>query len=73
MAPRRFPGPWQAEPNEGGNYVIKDANGFTVAYIYARTQEALRDRYLSPAEALMIATAIAKLPELVQASQKTSS
>jgi hypothetical protein len=51
-------------------FVIKDANGFTVAYVYARQDKALWDRFLSPAEALTIATAIAKLPELIIAEGK---
>jgi hypothetical protein len=63
MSQRKFPGPWQAEPNEGGNFVIKDANGFALAYVYARSDPALRDRFLTPAEASMIAHAIAKLTE----------
>jgi hypothetical protein len=25
LTPRKFPGPWRVEPNEGGNFVIKDA------------------------------------------------
>jgi hypothetical protein len=25
MSQRKFPGPWRAELNEGGNFVIKDA------------------------------------------------
>jgi hypothetical protein len=65
MTQRSFPGPWRAEPSESGTCAIKDATGFTVAYVYARQDIALRDRYLSPAEALTIATAIAKLPELI--------
>jgi hypothetical protein len=63
MFQRNFPGPWRAEPNEGGNFVIKDANGFALAYVYARSDPALQDRFLTPAEALAIADAIAKLPE----------
>jgi hypothetical protein len=59
------PGPWRAEPGEAGQFAIKDANGFTVAYVYARQDKALWGRFLSPAEALTIATAIAKLPELI--------
>jgi hypothetical protein len=61
MFQRNFPGPWRAEPNEGGNFVIKDANGFAVAYVYARSDPALQDRFLTPAEASVIAHAIAKL------------
>jgi hypothetical protein len=48
-------------PNEAGNFVIKDANGFTLAYVYARSDPALHDQYLTPAEALVIAEAIAGL------------
>jgi hypothetical protein len=65
MTQRSFPGPWRAAPSDGGQFVIKDANGFTVAYVYARQDKALWDRFLSPAEALTLATAIAKLPELI--------
>jgi hypothetical protein len=54
-----------AEQNEGGIFVVKDATGFPLAYIYAPTQEALRDRYLSPGEALKIASGIVKLPDLL--------
>jgi hypothetical protein len=69
MTQRSFPGPWRAELSEGGQFAIKDAQGFTVAYVYARKDEALRDRFLSPAEALTIATAIAKLPELLRSTR----
>jgi hypothetical protein len=63
MSQRKFPGPWRVEPNEGGNFVIRDANGFALAYVYARSDPALQDRFLTPAEAFAIADAIAKLPE----------
>lgn len=56
-----IPGPWRAEPNEAGNFVIKDASGFALAYVCARSDPALRDQFLTPAEALVIAEAIAKL------------
>jgi hypothetical protein len=66
MTLRAFSGPWRAEANEAGNYVIRDANGFPLAYVYARSQDALRGRYLSPGEAATIAIAIAKFPELLE-------
>jgi hypothetical protein len=33
-APRRFPSPWHADPMPGG-YVVRDANGQTLAYSLA--------------------------------------
>jgi hypothetical protein len=38
-APRRFPAPWRAEPIPGG-YVVRDANGQALTYIYSRESEA---------------------------------
>lgn len=64
MNPCRFPGPWRVEATEGGQFVVKDANGFGLAYVYARRDAALRDKYLTPAEALTIAETIAKLPNI---------
>lgn len=62
MSARSFPGPWRVEPTEGGHFVVKDATGFSVCYIYARKDEALRSSYMTHAEAVVIAEAIAKLP-----------
>jgi hypothetical protein len=39
---RSFPGPWRVGATEGGHFVVKDATGFSVCYIYAREDEALR-------------------------------
>jgi hypothetical protein len=33
--PRRFPAPWKAQRVPGG-YVVKDATGHSLAYVYAR-------------------------------------
>ena len=35
---RRFPPPWQADKIPGG-YVVRDANGQALAYIYSRDNE----------------------------------
>jgi hypothetical protein len=39
MAARRFPPPWHADKIPGG-YVVRDANGQALAYIYSRDNEA---------------------------------
>jgi hypothetical protein len=38
-ASRRFPPPWRADKISGG-YVVRDANGQAIAYIYSRDNEA---------------------------------
>ena len=64
MSARSFPGPWHVEPTEGGHFVVKDAIGFSVCYVYARNESALRNQYMTHAEAVVIAEAIAKLPDI---------
>jgi hypothetical protein len=34
-APRRFPPPWRADKIPSG-YVVRDANGQAIAYVYSR-------------------------------------
>jgi hypothetical protein len=36
---RRFPAPWHADKMPGG-YVVRDANGQALAYLYSRDSEA---------------------------------
>jgi hypothetical protein len=36
--PRRFPTPWREEKFSGG-YVVRDATGLALAYLYARATE----------------------------------
>jgi K+/H+ antiporter YhaU regulatory subunit KhtT len=51
-----------------GGYVVRDANGQTLAFIYSRANEAdaMQAKVLTDDEARRIATNIAKLPALVK-------
>ncbi|MGD8528511.1 MAG: hypothetical protein PVJ24_08155 [Methyloceanibacter sp.] len=66
MTSRRFPAPWQVEQIPGG-YKVLDANGQSLAYIYARDRKADADiaHVLTTDEARRIAVNVARLPELL--------
>ena len=65
MNPRTFPGPWRVDTTAGCHFVIRDANGFTLAYVYSKSRPTVNGEDLTPAEALMIAESIAKVPDLL--------
>ena len=64
---RRLPPPWRAEKFSGG-YVVRDANGFAVAYVYGRSteDEAITAKQMTMDEARRVASDIAKLPEMLK-------
>jgi K+/H+ antiporter YhaU regulatory subunit KhtT len=71
MTPRRFPAPWRADKMPGG-YVVRDANGQALAYIYSRDSEAeaMQAKVLTKDEARRIAVNIARLPDLVRKADR---
>ena len=66
MTGRPFPPPWSADKIPGG-YVVRDANGQALAYIYSRDNEdeARQAKVLTKDEARRIAVNVARLPELL--------
>ena len=67
METRRFPPPWSAEETEAC-YIVRDANGQALAYVYYEQEPGRRAaaHLLTRDEAWRIAVNIAKLPELLQ-------
>ena len=62
---RRIPPPWRADRTPHG-YVVRDANGQELAYIYSREKEVeARQAMLTKDEARRVAINIAQLLELL--------
>jgi hypothetical protein len=71
---RRFPPPWTVEQIPG-RYVVKDATGQSLAYVYGRETRADADiaKLLTMEEARRIASNIAKLPNYLAANSDSAS
>ncbi len=67
MAQRRFPPPWTVE-DIGAAFVVTDADGQKLAYVYYEEEPGRRStaKMLTRDEARRIAANIAKLPGLVR-------
>jgi len=67
---RRLPPPWHADKFSGG-YVVRDANGFAVAYVYGRSTEAeaMEAKHMTMDEARRVASNIAKLPDMLKGGE----
>ena len=67
MTARRFPPPWSIEELNDACFVVSDANGQKLAYIYYEDEPGRRAaaKLLTKDEARRIAANIAKLPELL--------
>ena len=68
--PRRFPPPWSVVEGEE-SFVIWDANGQALAYVYFEDEESRRSVMNRPTrdEARRIAVNIAKLPVFIEAEK----
>jgi hypothetical protein len=71
-APRRFPVPWTFEDNNNACFIVKDANGVAVAYVYYEEELGRRAaaNLMNKDEARRIVANIAKLPELLKGHSK---
>jgi hypothetical protein len=70
MNPRQFPPPWDIEDN-GACFIVRDANGQALSYVYYETESGRRTaaNLLTRDEARRIALNVAKLPELAKRPQ----
>ena len=70
MTARRFPPPWTVEDHLAC-FIVKDANGLAVSYVYFESEPGRRAaaNLMTKDDARRIAAGIAPLPELLRAEQ----
>jgi hypothetical protein len=70
MPSRRFPPPWSVDELNDACFVVRDANGQQLAYVYFEDEPGRRSaaKLLTRDEARRIAVNIAKLSELLKGS-----
>jgi hypothetical protein len=68
-SPRRFPPPWTVQQAGDACFIVCDANGQKLAYVYYEEKPGRRSaaKLLSKDEARRIAVNLARLPELLMA------
>ena len=64
-SPRRLPQPWSVRKTEGAHYLVQDANGLALAYVYVKDPRSTFEG-LTDDEARRVAANIARLPELLK-------
>ena len=68
---RHFPPPWTFEEANNACFVVKDANGFAVSYVYFENEPGRRAaaNLMTKDEARRTAAGIARLSELLRAER----
>jgi hypothetical protein len=68
QSPRRFPPPWTIEELNDACFVVSDASGQKLAYVYFEEEPGRRSaaKLLTKDEARRIAVNFARLPKLLQ-------
>jgi hypothetical protein len=68
MEGRGFPSPWIVEDTNDACFIVSDANGQKLAYVYFEEDDGRRSasKLLTKAEARRVAVNFARLPELLR-------